>query len=146
MEGKVQVKFGEPVSPLVFYEEIIKNKKFNFRTLEKLLNKFEEKLDNIYERFDDKISMFDYRIVLMNENNKKNVEFVIGMIDLSVEEGRKYGLPDFKKRYKEAFKTFLGKKENFSNPLYIEVSVVGFRDKITSVVDAKDPKSAYKNT
>lgn len=134
----MKVKVPEPVSPAIFYEKIIKDRRFNFEDLEKLLNEFEKKLDDIYERLNNKIAIFDYRIVLMNENNKKDVEFVTGLIDLSVKEGREYALPDFKKEYKKAFRTFLGKKENFSNPLYIEVAVIGFGDKIYHEVEAKD--------
>jgi hypothetical protein len=133
----VKVQLGEPCGPGINYEKSIKNARLDFNELETILREVETNLDEIYQKLDESYSMLCYNIVLENGNNDEE-KFVSGGIDLSVKEGRKYALPEFKQEYKRAFKAFLQNPENTKNRLSIEVSVTGFRDKITKIVEARD--------
>ncbi|MDD5192446.1 MAG: hypothetical protein PHH54_04690 [Candidatus Nanoarchaeia archaeon] len=136
----MEVKFPEPVGvELIDYEKKIENKKFNFRELEELVNGFEKDLDNIYEKLDDKITIVDYRLIFQRADSSEIIEFMKGGFDLSVKANREYVLSDFKERYKETFESLLEKTRKPSYPLNIYISVLGFGNKITHEIEAKDP-------
>ncbi|MEK6936181.1 MAG: hypothetical protein AABW67_05315 [Nanoarchaeota archaeon] len=135
----MKVKIGEPVGvPLINYKKDIERRFFNHQELEKLVKSVEKDLDNIIINIDNRIVILDYEILFERADTQKYLEIIKGGMDLSVEAARKYSLPYFQKRYKTAFNNILNKEINY--PLNIYVSILGFGDKITHVVEAKDPK------
>lgn len=135
---RMKVKIPEPVGvPLINYEKKIKNKRFNSKELTELVRGFEENLNNLSLKLDKRTTILSYNLIFERADNSEIIEHMGGGFDLSVRGGREYAMPDFKRRYKETFKSILEKAKNSDYPLNIEISIIGFGDKITHKIEAK---------
>ncbi len=134
----MKVKFPEPVAQLIDYSFKIEDKFFTGSKLEELINGLKKDFGNIVDKLDDTISIVSYELIFQRADNYENLGFMSGGFDLSVKEGREYALPDFKRGYKETFKSILEKTKNAPYPLNIEISITGFGDKVTHEIDVKD--------
>jgi len=132
----MKVKFPEPIgAPIIYYERRL-DKKFNHQELEKLLREFERDLDILYERIDDRVAILSCELSF--ENAIEELGFVSGGMDLSVSEGRKYSLPEFRNQYKRTLKEVLEKAKNLEYPIKISISILGFGDKISHSIEARE--------
>jgi len=136
----VEVKVPEPIGePLVSYHKDIENKRFDYEELKNFLEKVEKDLGGLVKKLDDKIMIFDYRLSIERAEDKEELGFMGGGMDLGVREAREYCLHDFKREYKRTLTNVLKKVGKQDSYLNIKIEMFGFGDKITHIVEAKDP-------
>ena len=142
MSKYIEVKVPEPISPVELYNVQIKDKQFNHDKLSNLLTKVERDLDDICgNRLNgNEISIVCYNMIMQKHNTSEYIgNLMEGGFDLSVEDGRKYSLPDFQERYKNSFRAALEEIGPHRLDLDLEFIVVSYIDKIVTKTKAFFP-------
>ena len=132
----MSVKFQEPVGGKVIYrKESHYSKKFSERELEKFIEGLGADLDEICEGLvsREEVSVFDYIINFRRSLARDNSRLypLDGGLGLSVDGMREFLVRDFQKRYRRGFEQILESQKDKSEPLDINISLIGYRDTIT---------------
>ncbi len=113
------------------------------RDLETILRAVRLELDRICSNVlqSKEYTIVAYEMMIERRDQEKRLCFPVeGGFDLSIEAGRKYALPRFQRRYREAFQEAIANIGIGKIPISVRIGVTGFRDKITKRVEAQDPR------
>ncbi len=140
----MKVKVPEPINNKELYSLRCENEQFSLEEFERLIQEIGKNIGSVCEELETgKYSVVDYNLLFyrgdLSEGNYLEGGVCSGGFFLSVEEGRKYSFPDFKKECKENLEEVLQDFETNPSPVSAYISVSASLDSITREVDAMDP-------
>ena len=137
----MKVKYPEPVDPVSLYK-FMQEMDCTQKDLETILRIARLELDKICANTlqGKEYTVVAYEMTIERRDLEERLCFpVAGGFDLTVPNGRKYALPRFQNRYREAFQDATTNIGMEKTPIRFRIEVTGFRDKIARQVDAMDP-------
>jgi len=138
----MKVNVPEPVDPVSLYR-FVQERDCAKGDLETMLRMVRLELDKICASTlqGKNYTIIEYEMTIERRDLEERLCFpVAGGFDLTVPNGRKYALPRFQNRYREAFQDATTNIGMEKTPIRVRIEVTGFRDKITRQVEARDPR------
>lgn len=143
----MKVKFPEPVSPVVLYELYREAQNYKREELSSILEKIEKGFDYACEELmSGKYSSANYTVDIMSKRriDASRLENIKCLGDIYgggfiIEPERDFSnVKYFQLEYRRAFEKIIG-LGNLDFLIGIDVEISGFRDTITTEIDALDP-------
>ena len=136
---EIELLCPEPAGePELLFRRILDKRNYERKELIEILSDTEIKLDNIIEKLRNmEYSLVDYNLGIYSETSNKYMgEIMMG--GFIVMEGYEHVIDRFEYKYKDNFKKINEKYDG--SVIEAEMHVLAFRDTISKIVKARNPK------